>query len=47
MITDWESFEDVVSVIVGKPTIVEVLPSGEEFFVVVSLVDLLREVIFS
>ena len=47
VMTDRKSFEDVVSVIVGKPTIVEVLPSGEEFFVAVSLIDLFREVLCS
>ena len=47
VITDWKSFEDVVSVIVGKTTIVEVLPSGEEFFIAVSLIDLFREVLCS
>ena len=47
VITYKKSFEDVVAVIVGKSTIDEVLPSGEEFFVVVSLIDLLREVICS
>ena len=47
VITDRKPVEDVVSVIVGKSTIVEVLPSGEEFVIVVSLIDLLRELLCS
>ena len=47
VITDRKSFEDVVAVIVEKSTIVEVLPIREEFFVVIPLIDLLREVLCS
>ena len=47
VITDKKSIEDVVAVIVEKSTIVELLPTGEKFFVVVSFVDWLKEVLCS